>query len=268
MSGFLESTLRGFSRVVAKALVSEQTATHRGLLQTFDPRVRVVSIIVLVLALTLCRKLEIVIAMFFLALLIAIGSKISLSSLAKRVWLIVFGFTGMIALPAIFITPGEVIGHVGPLAITRQGVLTALLLLFRVETAVTLTTALVLSTQWTAIMRALRSLYVPAEVVTMLAMTHRYIFLLAETANQMFESRLSRMVGVPSTTEQRRIVGRTAGVLLTKSMDLSGDIYAAMQSRGFAGEVRLLSRHELGVKDYGALVVVVLSAALIVWVGR
>ena len=266
--GFLESTLRGFSRVVAKALVSEQTATLPGLLQAFDPRVRVISVVVLVLAVTLCRKIEVVIAMFFMAVLIAIGSRITISSLAKRVWLIVFGFTGMIAFPAMFLTPGDVIGHIGRSGITRQGLNTAVLLIFRVEAAVTLTTALVMSTQWTEILRALRSLYVPAEVVTMLAMTHRYIFLLVETANQMFESRLSRMVGIPSAVEQRRMVGRTAGVLLTKSMDLSGDVYAAMQSRGFSGNVRLLSQHELSPKDYVASAAVVLGAALIVWVGR
>ena len=46
------------------------------------------------------------------------------------------------------------------------------------------------------ILKSLRAFHVPQEAVMMLAMTHRYIFLLAESASQMFESRTSRTVGV------------------------------------------------------------------------
>ena len=36
----------------------------------------------------------------------ALLSGVSLATLAKRVWLVVLAFTGVIALPAIFLTPG------------------------------------------------------------------------------------------------------------------------------------------------------------------
>jgi cobalt/nickel transport system permease protein len=265
---FVESTLRGFSRALGKALASEQTATKSGLLQSLDPRARIIAIFVLVLTVTLCRKIEVVAALFFATILIALFSRIAIGTLLKRVWLIVFGFTGLIAFPALFITPGHAIGAVGPLTITAQGARTAAMLILRVETAVTLTTALVLSTPWTQILRGLRSLWIPAEVISMLAMTHRYIFLLIETANQMFESRQSRMVGVLSGTEQRRMAGRTAGVLLSKSMDLSGDLYMAMQSRGFAGEIRLLNDPQIRAIDVIALATAICAAILTVWVGR
>ena len=268
MSHFVESTLRGFARAMSKALSSEQTAAKRGLLQSLDPRARIVVVLALVLTVTLCRKLEVIAALLVAAIALALASRVSSSTLLKRVWLIVFGFTGLIALPAIFITPGEAVGNLGPLAVTAQGIRTAALLILRVETAVTLTTALVLSTPWTHILRGLRSLWVPAEVITMLAMTHRYIFLLIETANQMFESRQSRMVGVLSGTEQRRLAGRTAGVLLTKSMDLSGDVYLAMQSRGFSGDIRLLSDTRMRSLDMLAIAVVMCVAILTVWAGR
>jgi cobalt/nickel transport system permease protein len=265
---FVESTLRGFARAMGKAIGSEQTAAKRGLLQSFDPRARIIAIFVLVLTTTLCRKLEVVAVMLLAATAIALASRVRPGTLLKRVWLIVFGFTGMIALPAIFITPGDPIGSVGGLTVTAQGARTAALLILRVETAVTLTTALVLSTPWTQILRGLRSLWLPAEVITMLAMTHRYIFLLIETANQMFESRQSRMVGELSGAEQRRMAGRTAGVLLTKSMDLSADVYLAMQSRGFSGDIRLLSDNRMRAIDISAIALVMSAATLTVWMGR
>ena len=108
----------------------------------------------------------------------------------------------------------------GSLHITEQGLQAAALLIARVETAVTLTTLLILCTPWMQVLKALRAFHVPQEVVMMLAMTHRYIFLLAETASQMFESRQSRTVGVMDGSLQRRMTARTAGVLLSKSVEL------------------------------------------------
>ncbi len=268
MSHMIESTLRGFTKALSKAFASEQTAARRGLLQSFDPRARIVSILLLVLAVVLTQSLVLLTALFAFAVVVALTSRVPFGTLIKRVWLIVFGFTGLIALPAIFITPGNAVANAGHLTITAQGLHTAALLILRVETAVTLTTALVLSTHWVQILRGLRALWIPAEVVTMLSMTHRYIFLLIETASQMFESRQSRMVGILSGSEQRRMATRTAGVLLGKSADLSYDVYLAMQSRGFTGDIRLLDSPHMKIMDYLAVAASFGIAILALWFGR
>ncbi|MFZ0815202.1 MAG: cobalt ECF transporter T component CbiQ [Candidatus Sulfotelmatobacter sp.] len=267
---FLDSTLRGFARALSKALQSEHTAAQPGLLQALDPRVRVVGIFALVVSVILCRRLAAIAAIFLVAIALALASRVSLRSLAKRVWLVVLGFSGVIALPALFLTPGEAL-FAAPalhLAITTQGARTAALLLLRAETAATLTTVLVLSTFWTHILKALRSLHLPAEIVTMLAMTHRYVFLLIETANQMFESRQSRTVGILSGSERRKITARTAGVLLSKSVEISHEVYLAMLSRGFRGEVRLLTDFRLRPRDYAGLAGFVATSCLVAWIGR
>jgi energy-coupling factor transporter transmembrane protein EcfT len=117
-------------------------------------------------------------------------------------------------------------------------------------------------------LKALRSFRIPAEIVTMLAMTHRYVFLLIETANQMFESRQSRMVGALNGSERRRMTARTAGVLLSKSVELSHEVYLAMLSRGFDGEVRLLTDFRWKGQDCIGLTVFIALACLAIWMGR
>ena len=102
----------------------------------------------------------------------------------------------------------------------------------------------------------------------MLAMTHRYVFLLVETANQMHESRQSRMVGRLPGAERRRMTARIAGVLLSKSMELSNDVYLAMQSRGFRGEVRTLSDFGMKPLDYAGLFAFLCAGGIAVWMGR
>ena len=76
------------------------------------------------------------------------------------------------------------------------------------------------------------------------------------------------MVGELSGAEQRRMAARTAGVLLAKSMDLSGDVYLAMQSRGFSGEIRLLSDTRMRFIDIMAITLAICAATVIVWMGR
>jgi cobalt ECF transporter T component CbiQ len=265
---FLESTTVGFGHALTRAMLSERTAQQRGLLQALDPRVRVVGLFALVLAVTLSRKLAVVFALLALAVLMAVLSRVSVFTLAKRVWLIVLGFTGVIALPALFVTPGRPIATLGTIAITEQGLRTAVMLILRVETAVTFTTLLVLCTPWSHVLKALRALRLPKEAIVMLAMTYRYVFLLAETAGQMFESRRSRTVGVLSPADQRHMAARTAGVLLSKSIALSDEVYVAMQSRGFRGEVQVLSNWRLTMWDWIGLLCFLLAGSFAVWMGR
>jgi cobalt/nickel transport system permease protein len=266
----IPATLLGITRALGHALVSEQVARRRGLLQTFDPRVRVAGLLVMVLAVTLSHRICVVLALFCAAVLIALLSKVRLATLATRVWLVVLAFTGVIAMPALFLTPGDPIfaGAVGVLRITSQGVSTAALLIARVETAVTFTTLLILCTPWMRVLKALRAFRVPQVFVMMLAMTHRYIFLLVETAGQMFESRQSRTVGDLDRTRQRRVTVRTVGVLLSKSVELSNEVFLAMQSRGFRGDVKILSEFRMRYWDYIGLAAFLAAGGLAVWTGR
>ncbi len=131
--------------------------------------------------------------------------------------------------------------RLGWLAITAQGLRTALMLVARVETAVTLSTLLVLTTPWMHLLKALRTLLVPVEVIMLLAMTHRYVVLLTETSNAMFESRQSRMVGRLNGHEQRRLMVNTGGVLLSKTLEMGnqvfpGDAGAGLPRRGAIAE--------------------------------
>ncbi len=265
-SDFLGSTLKSLSRALGRALLSEQTARQPGAMQSLDPRVRLAGIFALVIAVALVHSISIVIALFAGAVVLALLSAISLRTLLVRVWLIVLAFTGIIALPALFLTPGDPLS--ASLPITRQGLYTALMLVARVEAAVTLTTTLVLTTPWQQVLKALRSLYVPKEVVMMLMMAHRYIFLLSENATQMFEARESRRVGVLPGQDQRRLVAQTAGVLMSKSIDLSQEVFLAMQSRGYRGEVQVLSETSITWRDNLALCAFVTVAILAIWLGR
>jgi len=268
--GTFAGTIVGISRTLADAMVYEDLAHRPGLLQSLDPRARLVGLLSLVLAVTLAHRLSAILLLLAAGALLARLSHVGILLLGKRVWLPVLVFSAIVALPAVFLTPGSPAFSIDALAFeaTHQGLNSAALLISRVEAAATLTTLLVVTTPWMHILNALRSFRVPQEIVLILAMTHRYVFLLAETATQMFQSRQSRTVGSLDRATQRHVTTRTAGVLLSKSMELSGEVFLAMQARGFRGNARALVGCRLRAKDFLGMAAFLAFATLCVWAGR
>jgi cobalt/nickel transport system permease protein len=267
---FLERTLAGFLRTVEEALEAEELAKANGLLQRLDPRIKVVGILFLIIAVATAHKLEVIAAAFAIALVLGLSSRISPLKLAKRVWIPVLLFTGIIALPAPFVTAGRVVAHLPILGwqLTAQGLRSAGYLIGRVETASTLSVLLILSTPWTHVLKALRVLRVPVVIVVVLGMAYRYIFLLIDAARDMLESRRSRMVGRLPGPERRRLAASSVGVLMSKTLYLSSDVYSAMLARGFRGEVCLLDEFRTLALDWIMLLVFAALAGSILYFGR
>jgi cobalt/nickel transport system permease protein len=249
-SRVLEHTLKGFTETLERALFAEEIHARPGLLQSLDPRVKVISVLALLIGVSLSRSLAVIAAIYLLALLLAIASAIPAGFFIKRVWLALPFFTGMIAVPALFITPGPALLHLPlGLVITQSGLTAALFLLLRVSTSVSLTLLLILTTPWNTVLSALSVLRVPDVFILILGMTYRYIYLLIHTANDMFLSRQSRMVGRMNGGEERRMLAAISGTLLGKSLNLSSEVYLAMQSRGFRGAIVTLRPFKMNRRD-------------------
>jgi cobalt ECF transporter T component CbiQ len=218
----------------------------------------------------LVHRIWAVVALFGVSVMLALLSRVSLRLLAKRIWIPVLAFTGMIALPALFLVSGTIVFRFPLLQwpVTRQGMYAAGFLILRAETAATLGLLLILCTPWNHLLKALRFFRIPAIAVVVLEMTYRYAFLFLGTAQDMIESRQSRKIGRFDPAEQRRLAGASAGVLLDKSLVLSGDVYSAMQARGFRGDVRLLDDLQMKRGDWLQLTAFVAIAFITAWFGR
>jgi cobalt/nickel transport system permease protein len=265
---FIERTLAGLVATSEYAASAEQIATSGGALQRVDPRVKVAGLIALVIVVAAGRQLAVIGGIFAIALVLGLLSRIRLARLAGWVWTPVLLFTGMIALPALFVTPGQTAFSIGVLTVTEQGLRSAAFLISRAETAATLSALLVLTTPWPWILKALRTFRCPVVLVAILGMTYRYIFVMLQTAFEMFESRKSRTVGVLPPSERRRLAASTVGVLLSKSIHLSGDVHLAMQSRGFRGEVYVIHDFRANNIDWLCLAGFTILAVAALWLGR
>ncbi len=275
--GFIGKTLADITGTLEQTLFAEEIAREEGLLQSLDPRAKLVGALAVLLAISLSHNLLVLLALYGLTLPLAHASRVPLAFFAKRVWLFMPFFTGIIALPALFnpFTPGEplvtLIDRADPrlyLAITVPGVITAAFLLLRVGASVSVAVLLVLTTRWSVLLKALRVLRVPQAFVLILGMTYRYIYVLLHAANNMFLARRSRVVGRVSGGENRRWLAASMGALVARSYGLSEQVYLAMQSRGFRGEAQTMETLAWRRTDALWLAAFVGVAMLAVWLGR
>ncbi len=267
-AGYLEHALRDILNILDLSFSAETTSERRGPLQRLDPRVKLAGWALLVLAASASRKLSVIVSVLALGLTLAVIGRVPGRPL-RRLWLGAVAFAGAVVLPANFLTPGAELARVPLLdwTVTRQGVMSASYVIARVLANTTISAVLIFTTPWSHLLKAMRSLGAPTVAVVLIGMTYRYIFLLAQTAADMLQSRRSRMVGPLAPAEFRRIAIGSAGVLLSKSFDLAGEVHLAMQARGYRGEVKVLEEFSMRRWDWIGLAMASAVGALALWWG-
>ena len=280
-SGFISKTLHDFADLIRDEVFSEYTANNAGLLQRLDPRVKVLTLLLLVGTAGLLHHIFPLIFFNLWILGLAKLSRVPMDMLIKRVWSVVFVFTGVVVFPALFnvVQPGDPLVVLyrfqhsvslgiwtlpAEIAITRQGLTTALLLMLRVGASVSLAALLTLTTQWHTLLKALGVLRISTVFLAVLEMTYRYIFLLLQTSSEMFMARRSRMVGHASTREKRGFVTSAMGQLWTKTHAMGEEVHDAMLSRGYSGAPRSLAHVQMKLSDWIWLIMVFAVAMLFV----
>lgn len=267
--GAIERTLAEIGHVLEQSLFAETLSRRPGLLQSLDPRVKIVGLLALLIAVSVSRSLYVIAGLYVLALVLAGVSRLPTGSFIKRVWLVLPFFTGLIAVPALFMTPGPALWSLPfGLTVTRTGAMTALFLLTRVGTSVSFALLLIWTTPWNTLLKALNVLRVPDGFILILAMTYRYIALLLGIVDDMFLSRKSRVVGKLSSADERRLLAASAGALLGRSLQLSTEVYLAMQSRGYRGTPRTLDTFAMRSRDWVWGVGLMALAGVAMWLGQ
>ena len=258
---FLEKTLGGLAHLVESALAVEATSAKNGLLQRLDPRVKLVSLLGLMIIGALAQRLLTLGALIALSLVLALASRAGLRRLAVRAWIFIPVFTAVIALPATtnWVSPGRALltfwqgssialgpFHLpGTLAITEPGLLSAAHLVLRVTAVVSFAALLTLTSRWNDLLKSLRVVRVPQMFVFMLAVAYRYVHLLARLLRDMLLARRSRLVGPTSGAGNRRFLGASAGALFGRSRAVGEQVHGAMLARGYRGEVHTLETWRL-----------------------
>jgi len=263
-SRFVDRSLRESARVLQDSVFAERVARSPGFLQSLDARVKLVSLLALLIAATLLHHLVSLWLFGVCVAAMAALSRVPARVLFSRVWWLLPATFVIVALPAALnvITPGDSLValhrwspntmralHLPPeLSITRQGLAAAGMVVTRVFLGVLLAVTLALTTRW---QEALRAIYtaLTAHFVLILAMTHRYLFVLLRTFDDMHLARKSRTITPGSAGDHHRWIGGSVAALFASSKRLSEDVYQAMLSRGYRGRPRAIVARRIGAAE-------------------
>ncbi len=246
---------------------------YRGtsLIHRLDPRLKLLATLgfVLVASSTSPRAWPAFALLAALALVAILVSRIPPVEVLKRS-LIALPFAGMIALSLPFTRGGQPVWTWRPfgweLTVTDEGLILCGAVVAKAWLSVLAAALLLASTPLFDLLQAMRALHVPAVLTATMSFMYRYLFVLGEEAGRLQIAHAARSAGPGGSLAWRaRVLGGMIGSLFIRSYERSERIYAAMLSRGFAGEIHSLARLAWQPSDtWVALVWLVLLAGVVI----
>ena len=172
------------------------------------------------------------------------------------------------AVPLVFTRPGPTVGSVPFLGwpVSHDGIEAVLTICARSWLSVLVAVLLTGTTPAIELLRALRTLRVPRLIIATVFFAYRYFFVIGEEASRLLRARDSRSAALEgqraggSIRWRAAVAGHMVGSLFTRSIERSDRVYAAMQARGFNGDLRFLTEPGVRTSDVAWATLVVAYA--------
>lgn len=268
--------------VIKTTMLQWESASRKGLLQTADARVKIVSLLFL-LAIASVKKTimpEIVLSFFLLALVILSG--LSLARFYRRICLLAFLFGFLVVFPAAFniITPGSQLFSVvtfrepqsfwiytipQSIGITREGLTVVGLMTFRVINSLSACFLLLYTTPLPEIMRGLKVFRVPDALLIILVLTYKYIFIFSTVLEEVYLAKKSRLLGPEKEWGTGSWTADRITFFFRKTQLKCEDVFSAMVSRGVTKEMKLNGTGALTTRDAFLGIGLCIVGLLILW---
>jgi len=146
-----------------------------------------------------------------------------------------------------FNVKGIMIGLTGP------GLKEAVRLFFKALGCVSCLYFLSLTTPMVELLSLLRKLKVPKLMVELMGLVYRFIFVLMDMADTMYTAQSARL-GYATVESGYRSLSGLASSLFIRSYKRAQDLYSALESRGYNGELNVLEQsHRSSLWKYAAV---------------
>ena len=230
-----------------------------------DPRVKLLSAVALLVMVISCQGVffPLLVSFFCFGLCLSLG--IPLKTLALRfseplfiaatVLALKLFFTGSVPLFSMGVAGFELTGH-------RDGLMEGVRIASRIVGGVSLLAVVGFSTPFTELMAALSWLRVPQVLIDVALFAWRYLFLLLEDAQVVYNAQKNRL-GYVGCRRGLSSFGTLAGVLVIKAFDNSQSITTAMVQRGYDGDMPMLLHKPFKAAEVLCALLLVLGMGII-----
>ncbi len=222
-------------------------------IHSWDPRAKIVSIMVLIFSIVLIYDLRLAILGLMVAITLLFISRIPLKFVIWHLrWVFLF------ILPFLAIMPLSITR--GGISLTHEGFEYALLVSIKALTSVILIFPMIGTMRFDSTTKALERLKIPNKIVQMITFTYRYIFVFMKEFSDISRSIDSRGFKRRTDMYTIRTLGKAVGMLFVKSVERSERVYIAMQSRGYTGTLKSFDEFEMVKMDWAKAFVIVGAA--------
>ena len=233
----------------------------------WDPRLKIVSIFVLIFSVMLLYDLILVVITMCFAIMLVFLSKIPISFvLARLKWVFIFVLPFLFILPFTLLGDGVGIAHLGSITLYYRGieyVVNALMIMIKALTAVMLIFPMMGTSRMDITIKALEGMHLPNKLVQMFAFTYRYIFVFSDEFTNMERSLTSRGYKNKASLFSITSISKAIAMLLVKSYERADRVFYAMRSKGYSGTVTTLHEFTLRPQDWFNMIIVIGFAILI-----
>lgn len=129
------------------------------------------------------------------------------------------------------------------------GMFSCLAIIIKFIATVGITLVLSSTTRFDRLLKGLGSLGIPRIILMQLSFLYRYLFLLIDEAHRMKLARDARSYGHSTFRFRLHTVGNIIAVLFLKTLDRAEHVYTAMVSRGFSGEMPVITPLRFTIVD-------------------
>lgn len=245
-------------------MVEEEFSEGTSFLHGLDPRVKIVVTLFFSVVVAVSQNFSALTAALFLSIFLVAAARLSIRHAGKRLLLA----NGLIVFLWVFLPltyNGEVSFALGPLSLSREGVIYALRITLKCNTIILAMMATLSTTPVFNLGHAMRELHVPGTIVHLFLFTYRYIHVISEEYERLTNAMKMRGFVPRSNMHTYRSYAYLVGMLLVRSYDRAERIHQAMLLRGYNGKYYSLCRFSIGGGDVFYLLAMLIAVLALVW---
>lgn len=264
---FIDRTLAATAGFVQAGYEHYFTAVKSGYFQRISPQAKIIVLFINVVLSGLIQEVSIQLIFALLLIFCYLISGIRLTWIYKRIGLLALFFGFLISIPAALnlVNPGKVIIPVLKLehayhwwiysipevtGFTKEGLLMVARFTLKIANSVGIVLLIMYTTPFYKIIKALRVFKIPDLFLMVIMLTHKFIFILSKTTTDTFMAMKSRWWENKVPVGRKKLVGGRIGYIFRKSWKRYEDVYNAMVSRGFSGDMQMSYEIKVNGRDY------------------
>ena len=215
-------------------MIQEPFATGSSHIHCLDPRLKILFATAYSFIVALSNRFPTLFAALMLSLLLIGLARLNVWKVAKRMALV----NGLIlffwlVIPLTF--EGTALFHLGPLSVTREGVLLCARISLKSNAILLIFIALVSTMPITTLGHAMNRLGLPGKLIHLLLLTYRYVFVIDQEYQRLVRAAKIRGFRPETTINTYRTYAYLMGMLFVRASARAERVHHAMVCRGFDG---------------------------------